>query len=161
DLFSFGAALYEMATGKQAFSGSTSAVIFTAILTQSPIPILQLNPELPVDFQRAVNKALEKKREARYQNASELVGELQRLKRDFGLRRGSGHVRARARRRWALAGLGVLLLALGAAVYRLYVNRTSSRTTPAESQSSIAIKSRRSVAVLGFKNLSGRPEEAW
>ncbi len=82
DLYSFGAVLYEMATGRQAFTGSTSAVIFHAILSQAPTSPLRINPELPPEFERIINKALEKDREMRYQGASELRTDLKRLKRD-------------------------------------------------------------------------------
>jgi serine/threonine protein kinase/WD40 repeat protein len=83
DLFSFGAVMYEMCTGKVAFGGSTSAIIFEAILNRVPTPPPQLNPGLPPDLNRIVGRALEKDRELRYQAASEIRAELKRLKRDL------------------------------------------------------------------------------
>ena len=82
DLFSLGLVLYEMATGRQAFSGNTSGVIFAAILERQPPPPSQLNPDLPVGFDQIVGKALEKNPKLRYQHASDLSTDLQRLKRD-------------------------------------------------------------------------------
>jgi serine/threonine protein kinase/tetratricopeptide (TPR) repeat protein len=82
DLFSFGAVLYEMATGEVPFRGETSAVIFEGILTRAPASPLRLNPELPAEFERILNRGLEKDRTLRYQSASDMRAELQRLKRD-------------------------------------------------------------------------------
>jgi serine/threonine protein kinase len=83
DLFSFGAVVYEMCTGRVAFGGSTSAIIFEAILNRAPTPPPQLNPGLPTDLNRIVGRALEKDRDLRYQTASEMRAELKLLKRDI------------------------------------------------------------------------------
>jgi serine/threonine protein kinase/dipeptidyl aminopeptidase/acylaminoacyl peptidase len=82
DLFSLGAVLYEMVTGRRAFSGSTSAVIFENILRNEPIAAVTLNPSLPAEFGRILNKALEKDRDTRYQVAAELRADLKRLARE-------------------------------------------------------------------------------
>ena len=135
DLFSFGAVLYEMATGRMAFSGSTTAVIFHAILAEAPPPPLQVNPELPPRLEEVINKALEKDRDLRYQHASDMRADLKRVRRDTDSGRASvgvglapawpltealptplGHPQGVQRRPWQwLAGLAAMLL-IGLAV---------------------------------------------
>ena len=83
DIFSLGVVLYEMVTGRQAFVGSTSAVVFDAILNRAPMSPVLLNPETPPRLQEAINTALEKERDLRYQHATDLEADLKRIRRDL------------------------------------------------------------------------------
>ncbi len=123
DLFSFGAVLYEMATGKLAFDGESSGDICGAILHSQPVPPSRLNPEVSLGLEAVIGKALEKDRNLRYQHASELRADLQRLKRDTSSGKISGtvvapsssHIQSRWRPRW-IAGLSVAVLLLAATI---------------------------------------------
>jgi hypothetical protein len=125
DLFSFGAVLYQMATARMAFAGSTTAVIFHAILAEDPKPVREINPDLPPELERIISKALEKDRESRYQHAADMHVDLKRLKRDSG----SGRVTTSARpaatagiaKRWKVIAAAALLAFLVAGYF--YFNR--------------------------------------
>jgi eukaryotic-like serine/threonine-protein kinase len=127
DLFSFGAVLYEMATGHTAFSGTTSAMIFDAILHKTPTAPVRLNPQLPVELESIINKALEKDRKLRYQNATDMSVDLKRLRREMdsgrtsavSQRAAAGTVEPPAGRKWSTAkivGITSIVLLLAAIV---------------------------------------------
>jgi len=116
DLFSFGTLLYEMATGALPFRGESSGLIFDAILNRAPVSPVRLNPEVPAGLERIINKCLEKDRNLRYQHASEIRTDLQRLKRETGSGRGWAGTDAADKtyvwRRGLIAAVGGLVLLL-------------------------------------------------
>jgi Tol biopolymer transport system component len=144
DLFSFGAVLYEMATGRQAFTGNTAGVIMEAILNRPPLPPTRVNPELPGEFEITVSKALEKNRELRCQTAAELRADLMRGKREIDWSRsatGSGFsaeaskpvpsAAVWAKRAWhALAMATMLALGAGLAGAMFLVKRRGNAPQP-------------------------------
>jgi len=147
DLFSFGAVLYEMCTGMLPFRGDTSGLVFKAILDGRPTSAVRLNPDLPAELERIINKALEKDRDVRYQHASDVKADLKRLKRDTesGKAVPSDTATARWSRRTMLIGAVALVLAISViAVATLYFGRSGHAVI-------------NSVAVLPFANASGDP----
>jgi len=147
DLFSFGAVLYEMCTGVLPFRGDTSGVIFESILNRAPAPAVRLNPDTPPKMEEIISKCLEKDRNLRYQHASEVRTDLQRLKRDT--ESGKTVASGAAAPRWSLRTMVMGAIALVAviaviAVATFYFGRSSSSPI-------------KSVAVLPFSNASGDP----
>ena len=170
DIFSFGVVLYEMATGNQPFAEKNIALTLDAVLHRQPPSPREIYPELPPELQRIIAKALEKGREQRYPSAAALRTDLQQLWHDTD----SGAVRAYPsnqavpapspavfavgrRRTWVIAGALLVLLAVGLGIF---VTRTRhpGAQPPGERAT---VQPRRSVAVLGFRNLSGNPEQEW
>jgi eukaryotic-like serine/threonine-protein kinase len=151
DLFSFGAVLYEMATGQLPFRGDTSGVIFESILNRAPAPAVRLNPDVPPKFEEIINKALEKDRDVRCQSAAELRADLKRLKRDTesGKTVSTGREDSAKRSGWGRRKIVVSALSLAVvlagfvAAGVFYFRGSTSRID--------------SIAVLPFTNASGDP----
>ena len=130
DLFSFGAVLYEMATGMLPFRGESTGVMFKAILDAAPTPAVRLNPDVPADLERIINKCLDKDRNLRYQHASDIRTDLQRLKRDSESRSAasSGTLAAPHGEVWKIA-VPVVLISLFVAGGFYYRSRQSKPLT--------------------------------
>jgi serine/threonine protein kinase/Tfp pilus assembly protein PilF len=151
DLFSFGAVLYEMATGRMAFTGNTSAVMFDSVLHKTPPLATRVNQDLPPELDRIIQKALEKDRSLRYQSAAELLADLKRLRRDST----SGRVVAESQSSlpvkrkmllWAFCGLVLVGLLAGAAF--LWMNRGNRGEIS-------------SIAVMPFVNVSNNSDSEY
>ena len=152
DLFSFGAVLYEMATGTLPFRGDTTGATFDSILNRAPVPPVRINPDAPTKLEEIIGKCLEKDRSLRYQHASEISADLKRLKRQLE----PGHVAAAARSesrsttrlRGTLVLIGACAVALSSYIVWHFAGQRRHAAKPSSSARVI-------LAVLPFENLSG------
>jgi tetratricopeptide (TPR) repeat protein/TolB-like protein/tRNA A-37 threonylcarbamoyl transferase component Bud32 len=159
DLFSLGVVLYEMVTGHQAFTGTTSAAVFDGILHKAPVSPVRVNPDCPAELERIINKALEKDRKLRYQGAADVATDLKRLKRDTDSGRSAafetaGVARAvPSRKQWVLA-LGLVgAVLLGGLLIWKWVPVFPGRSHPSGAQ--------KALAVVQIENLSEDQSLGW
>jgi Tol biopolymer transport system component/predicted Ser/Thr protein kinase len=149
DLFSFGAVLYEMATGGLAFQGSSSGVVFEAILNRMPAPVSSANPAIPARLEEVISKSLEKDRDLRYQTAAELRGDLKRIKRDLDTSRVRGTsasgisvappvtptaapqaAQVTQKQGWRLAAVAALIALVAGAAVGMFMRRPEQASLP-------------------------------
>lgn len=154
DLFSLGLVLFEMATGQRTFAGSTIARLRGTALSAPRTPVRQLNPELSPKLEAIIAKTLEPERERRFQSAVELRTALEELRDQLG----PAAMRRRKRQLW-LAAAAVMVLLVGVSYWASV--RRGLRNAALHPASATGVKARRSVAVLGFKNLTGKPDLEW
>jgi eukaryotic-like serine/threonine-protein kinase len=151
DLFSFGAVLYEMCTGRLPFRGDTSAVVFESILNRTPVPPVRLNPDTPLKLEEIIRKSLEKDHNLRYQSAAEMRADLQRLKRDTE----SGTTQATTTPSGVLARSSRLLFGVTVAVVIVSASFLAWRSLHSHKSEAPPIQS---LAALPFANASQDPE---
>ncbi len=156
DIFSFGLVLYEMATGKQAFSGNSSAEIFEAILNRTPVAPVRLNPEIPSKLEDVISKALEKDKNLRYQSAADMRTDLQRLRRDTDTGRVSaasgvkvGEVPAATRKPWKVVvpAIAVVVIGLAGAGWLYFARRAQAHM----------LTEKDTIVLADFANTTGDP----
>jgi TolB-like protein len=149
DLFSFGAVLYEMATGTLPFRGESSGVIFKAILDGAPTAAVRLNPEVPSKLEDIINKALEKDRNLRYQSAAEMRADLQRLKRDADSHKSAAANESApvSREGWLQGLVGIAISVIAAIVLAIFLWRRGHPSVPL-----VDSAKPRAIAVLPFQN---------
>jgi tetratricopeptide (TPR) repeat protein/TolB-like protein len=165
DLFSFGVLLYEMSTGKQAFSGPTWAVTVHAILGQAPMSLNESVPGLPQRLQEIIDKCLVKNRDLRYQSAAEIHHDLLKLKKDFESGKSLKSVRVattwspQRKLRLGIAGLLlIVMVAVGMWGPRILRRLAASGMVPAAGTSASGVPVRKSLAVLPFEAIAGDPK---
>jgi eukaryotic-like serine/threonine-protein kinase len=166
DLFSFGSVLYEMSTGDLPFRGDSSAVLCEAIMNRTPVAVVRLNHDVPTKLEDIINKALEKDRNLRYQHASEIRSDLQRLKRDTESqrvpviasgKRGASRV---SRSVWAMISLAAALLVTGLVVVGVR-SRDTDGHAPRATASPSPSSSPQTIAVLPFHDISAATSDSW
>jgi serine/threonine protein kinase/Tfp pilus assembly protein PilF len=155
DIFSLGLLLYEMATGRQAFSGGTGGMIIEAVLTRSPVPARNVNPDIPPRLEEIINKALHKNRNQRYQHAADIRTDLQRLERDTNAATDSG---------WRVAEEGAESVPLSITSHLGSTGKQTPRNSTAQTgarRPERVSKVIDSLAVLPFENASRDPEHEY